>query len=505
MKLRPTQVLALSTAKDTQGLVGLIGCGHGKTLISFLIPKVVDSRRPLLLVPASLREKTKAEFEFYVQHFDCVLPEILSYESLSTANGVSKLNTINPDIIIADEAHHLKAADSTRTKRLISYIAKNLSTKFFCMSGTLFSSSVADLAHLSELALRDKTPIPCRYDDIVLFDSCLSGEANNYQWASFRPLLEATGAKTAREAIFKRLSEVKGVALSPDAQEPLPSLQLNRIKMTLPPEIKDALSSISDTDNILETLSSLNLDNLDVSMHLFEGEGAVFRVLSQLVCGFVYMWDWDTPDEEWLLARKTWNKLARKIVELDLEGFDSVGLVYSNFDKLPDDVREFAQQYKDMWDGQKWKEPPPQKVVWISHYLVDYIVSWATKQTAPYIIWVDHRALGEELAKRLSIPYFAGGTTPTNTSCICSIKAHGTGKNLQYFSTSLVADTLINATTWEQLLARTHRFGQTADEVVYNIFDFSLFSTCFRSALKQARLIESTTGQPQRLIYGDKL
>ena len=44
MQLREVQNKALSIASDTHGLLGLIGCGHGKTLISLLIPQVMKKK-----------------------------------------------------------------------------------------------------------------------------------------------------------------------------------------------------------------------------------------------------------------------------------------------------------------------------------------------------------------------------------------------------------------------------------------------------------------------------
>jgi hypothetical protein len=501
MELRPTQIQALTHAANCKGLVGLIGCGHGKTLITFLIPQVIHAAKPLLLLPASLIKKTLMEFDFYAQHFNIKLPHLLSYETLSVRPTI--LDEINPDVIIADEAHNLKSMASTRTSRLMKYIAKNRSTQFYCMSGTLLSKAVSDLAHLSYLALREGSPLPSDVKDLDLFDKCLQYEADEHQMKQIAPLLQ--GFKNFREAMFNRLGCTAGVVLSPDADANLPSLQFIRMKLDMPLELQEVLKDISETDEVLSCLGDMiNLADIEASMHLFEGEGAVFRILSQLICGFIYAWDWDEPDLEWLEARKLWNKLLRKIVDLQIPDFDAPGLISRNFDSLPQDIKEVALPYKLEWDIQKQKPMPPKKVVWVSNYMIEAIKDWA-KDKKDYIIWVDHQALGDKLATELSIPYYGGGVIPQQGSCICSIKAHGTGKNLQWCNTSLIADTLIDAALWEQLLARTHRQGQTADEVRYFIFDFSLFSTCFYRAIKQARMIEQTTGQPQRLVYGDKL
>lgn len=44
MQLRKVQNEALTVASSSKGMVGLIGCGHGKTLISLLLPQVMKKK-----------------------------------------------------------------------------------------------------------------------------------------------------------------------------------------------------------------------------------------------------------------------------------------------------------------------------------------------------------------------------------------------------------------------------------------------------------------------------
>jgi len=61
MKLRHIQNSMLYEFEKVGGLVALAGCGTGKTLTTFLLPLIAKACNPLLIVPASLRDKTKNE------------------------------------------------------------------------------------------------------------------------------------------------------------------------------------------------------------------------------------------------------------------------------------------------------------------------------------------------------------------------------------------------------------------------------------------------------------
>ena len=57
--LRWYQALALVEANRFRGALIPLPVGAGKTILTGLLPTVLGSRRPVLLVPAKLREKTK--------------------------------------------------------------------------------------------------------------------------------------------------------------------------------------------------------------------------------------------------------------------------------------------------------------------------------------------------------------------------------------------------------------------------------------------------------------
>lgn len=86
-------------------------------------------------------------------------------------------------------------------------------------------------------------------------------------------------------------------------------------------------------------------------------------------------------------------------------------------------------------------------------------------------------------------------------SIVASIRAHGTGKNLQAFSRNLFANQFSDAAVGEQVLGRTHRQGQLADEVTAEVYRHT---PVVIDALNRARMlagyIEGTMGGSQKLL-----
>lgn len=514
MRLFPLQNKALQACKDANGGVLLLGCGVGKTLISFLLAPQMGKTRPLLLVPASLRDKTFVEAKKYAEHFDFPMPEVLNYEALSRATGLTKLADYAPDLIICDEAHMLKDLSSTRTGRLGRYLLENEACSLVVMSGTLFNKSLADFAHLSDWALAENSPVPRNARDVDAWDALLVGAADEYIAALFKPMYEFGQSRSAREAIFKRLSASKGVVLTTDEAVPS-SLQISIRKCEVPKELRtiinEALAGDSPMADLLESFGLESIESIEACQHLWENpDSFMLHALSQLMSGLLYFWEWEgnEPDTEWLTARKAWRKAVNSILEMDFDGIDSPQLVFDNFLELPQQVVEMCGEAYELWLANKDKAQPPRGVAWISDYLVDDIEEWYHAQKEPVLIWVDSIALGERLSDRLSIPYHGGGVefdTNVARSAVVSIASHGTGKNLQMWSNNLVVAAMSSPHIWEQLLARTHRNGQLADTVRFTVYGHSIFGSSFNKALYLSRVISDTTGQTQRLCYADKV
>jgi len=231
----------------------------------------------------------------------------------------------------------------------------------------------------------------------------------------------------------------------------------------------------------------------------------VARTLSQ---GFYYRWDWpnDNPDHEWLEARSAWNRHVRAELERSREGYDSPLLVWREIQRqIEAGRRQAIHRAWTRWEHQRAKLPPPTVAVWIDRFLVDYAVQWA-KDNDPAIIWYESRAVEAALSGLLPT-YGAGAITIPNPphTCAMSVRAHGIGKNLQAWSNQLVLCPPASGQTWEQLLGRTHRQGQMADEVHATVCTHTrALRRAFGQAVEDARFQRDTTGNNQKLLVADK-
>ena len=70
MQLRPRQAIALYEALQMGGMFGALSVGAGKTLVSFLLPSILEAMRPVLLLPAGLIEKTWHDRKILAEHWN---------------------------------------------------------------------------------------------------------------------------------------------------------------------------------------------------------------------------------------------------------------------------------------------------------------------------------------------------------------------------------------------------------------------------------------------------
>jgi len=504
--LRPAQAAALRELVDCGGLFAPIRVGGGKTLVSFLAPVVAEAKRALLLVPASLLEKTRQDIRAAAKHWRVRPMTIESYEMLSRDRTGRILEGLKPDLVIADEAHKLKNTAAGCTKRLSRYLQAarkhNEKVIFVAMSGTITTRSLREYWHLLRWALRENAPIPKDVDEFQQWALALDERVNpesRWQPGALERLTPNTkGAdvlERARNAYRDRLIDTPGV-ISTKEDVPGMSLSIKATHLDAPDAVRDAILKMRQT-------------YCTPDEHPFEMPMELWRHARELQCGFYYRWD-PRPPPEWLAARTEWSKFIRETLKHSRTYATPGDMIEAVKAGDLDDEGLYAR-----WQAVKHTFRPNTVPVWIDHAVQNYCAEWLnTGASNSKLCWVEHRAAGIELERITGIPYFgeqgcdSRGTLVDNHvgPAIVSVQSCSTGRNLQYrHYQNLFQSPMSKNDKWEQATGRTHRDGQLEDEVTVEVLMMCRESySSMVYAIREAEYTQSTTGQPQKLAYGSR-
>lgn len=518
MTLRPIQSEALAALRANGGGFFPIGVGHGKSLIGLLAGTVLDCDLTLLLTPASTVATLRRTYAETRAHFKMSAVRVSSYELLSRPQGARLFSDLIGDtdpsrvVLVCDEAHRLKAMSSVRTRRLIRYIQEHTKIRFVAMSGTMTAKGLADFKHLAELCLRSKTPVPTDLRHFKVWQACVDvdGRPNRADWSVIQPLWDRYSERSEsplavkggerraiiRKAFQSRLRSAPGVVASKAGSLGC-SLRINARWFELSEDLEEKLNLLEDNGELPD--GEIAADDI-----------AVWRAHRQLSQGFFLRWDWkdNQPDHAWLDARRRWNQCLRREIETrEEEGYDSGFLVATRIEREVAQGTGKRQIHKAWmrWSAEKHKPTPPTVPVWLDDAFVVDAVTWLNDQKESSILWFEHQTVGDAL-ERLGVQVYRAGEEPPNDGrpCAMSIAAHGIGKNLQSWSNQLILCPPSSGHVWEQLLGRTHRPGQEADEVNVTVYTHTpRFKGAIEQAITDAEYIETSTGNAQKILFAD--
>ncbi len=496
--LRDIQAQALYEIGLYGGLFGPIRVGAGKTLISLLAPRVCDAKRPLLLLPAGLIEKTKREQATLSKSWRVSKHlRIESYESLGRVSSQRMLEIYKPDFIIADECHRLKNKRAGVTRRVARWMFNNPDTKFAAMSGTVMSDSLRDFAHI--IAWTHKNKSPCPLDDETVQEWCdaLDLKVNPLARKDPGALLEFSQGllgdplSRARKGFHRRLVDTAGVVASAETQEFTGSLLIRTVEYKVNAETEKNFKTLR---TLWETPDGWSLTEAV----------AVWRHARELALGLHYVWD-PRPPDSWLAARRAWAKFVRDFLSRSKKLDTELQVANAVAEGILDDGGLLCD----------WKAIQPTFNVnsqprWHDFSAVELAVKWL-KEHPNGICWSEHKFFSDELARRSGCLYFGNGGLAASGqriedargAIIASIAANGTGRNLQRWDSNLITS-LPGGLGTEQLIARTHRPGQNADEVAVDILlGCREHHEAIVKAVSAAHMQEDTLGQTQKLLLAD--
>jgi hypothetical protein len=490
-RLFQAQAQAFADMAQAGGLFGSIPVGNGKTLISAVAPTLLGWRRPLLLQPAALIDKTLREFGKLAEDWH-VHPgiQIRSYELLGTDEGDRILNLIHPDGILCDEAHSLKDLKSARAKKLRRWMKANPATPWVLLSGTFGKDGLKDFAHMLQWALKAGAPVPMEVDELMEWCNALDHKVKLGARQPLGGLVAFSNGvhdvSAVRQGFHHRLRSTPGVVFA--EPETIGASILVQEKLCEP------------GPNTTRAFETLRRDWETPDGWTLGSPMEVWAKARQMSLGFSYYSD-PRPDDDWLCARKEWGQFVRSILShsrlLDSEGQVKLAVQSGT---LPHGVTALAN-----WEAAWARFQPNLKAYWLDYHALEFAAKWAENHRG--LVFTEHTEFAVALAQLLKVPYFgeegldAEGRSIEDFkggACVASINANKQGRNLQdRWNTALVMAPMPNGLMWEQIIARLHRPGQLRDWV-----QFDSLVSCHEHYLALPRAIDATKAVNRDLMGG---
>lgn len=473
------------------GSWGALPVGTGKTLITYLLPRLLQAKRTLLIVPGpGALDKTRQDFASYVR--DWGAPSLIKIETrsaLSPESGHDLIARFQPDLIIIDESHKMANPRSAASRRIDRYVVeKGDAVTVVALTGTPSRKSIMTYWHLLGWCLRDMMPLPMNEGEANEWAAALDEGVFGMQYAD-PGVLGGTRAQ-ARAWFRKRLAETPGVVIvDEDSAGAVPLTIRWRIGR------EDALMN-EHFENFL--VNKVNPAGIDCLSGLER-----WRLDAQLGAGLFTRYKYPPP-KPWADARRACAREVRDLIDESTfsdRPLDTPGQVFKHCRN---------SEAVKAWLAIKKSFTPETVVEWFSSSALEDARAWLAEDRAPGVVWVGMPEFGHALAKLTGLPYY--GESGKNAlgnylnradpkrPLIASWNANKEGFNLQAWNRALVCQPPQSALYLEQLFGRHHRKG-TIDHVVYDMLISSGGGIdAFESAIRESETIKEREGLTQKLL-----
>ena len=518
--LRYHQGLLLAEGRAVGGTFGALPVSAGKTLVSWLMPTMVQATKPLLVTQGSLitSGKTQRDFDALAEHWVEPPAEITmaSYQWLATEAGAEYLEREQFDCVMLDEGHRARKFERSCAKRIERYRAgridrqQRISIHFW--TGTIYRKGPADIAHALAWSLGEYSPLPypgtqalrdwCAALDwkaplgrrlwpgaIVELGRAWLPPEKFEQIRRSLPTMDPERALTlARLCLQRWMRETPGVVIVDESSCDQP-LHLKFRMLPFDAELEELFHQFRATDRTPD--GWLMPDALTRYSHETE-----------LQCGYYNEMD-PRPPTEWAEARRAAATYVRETIRRTAKSthpLDTERQVFRHRSHVP----AIAD-----WIAIRDAFKPKSKPVWLSASVLHWAAAWL-RENAPALVWVTHTALGEMLSRLSGVPYYASeGRSESGRSivdvdppesAILSAHALREGFNLPQWSRGLVLGWLQPADQCEQLIGRQHRDGAKGPVSI----DIAVLSgatlRAFYSAYSEAMQVAEAMGQNQQKL-----
>jgi hypothetical protein len=513
--LFPAQAAALAEFHDHGGAFFQGRVSVGKTLVSVLAPRVTEftgfpAQRPMLVIPANLREKTLRDIRRASKHW-CVRPiRINSYSELGVVSGLEIFRTYQPDLLILDEAHSaMNIHDARCAKQINRYVewcrTNKVPLRVIAMSGTFMNTSIKDFAHILRWCVPQLMPLPIDKAELQDWADAVDDRIKEDMRLDPGALMVFADAKEAqtldtlsavRRGLRRRIFSTPGFLTTEGVGYEGP-LTVTCHEVPPPP----------DVDDMIRTLRK---DFMTPDGWTFADRATMWHHVRELTLGFYYVWD-PRPPKPWIDARKAWHSVARAIIANNKREIDSeYQLELEIRHAIKRGQQHQAQREYTAWADIRHTFRPNSKAVWVSDHAIKWCAEWARNNKG--VIWVQHTAFARRLSEVTGIRYYVKNgycgrhyieDASPDECVIASVAANKEGRNLQtIWSRALTVSAGTLGKLWEQKLGRIHRDGQKAPEVRWDVYIGCLeMHRGLAMAHQNAFSMQELLGTPQKLCY----
>ena len=503
--LRWQQGQLIYEAVENRGAFGVLPVGFGKTIPSWVLAIAMNACRPMIIIPAGLRDKTMADFASYRGKWRTPNPPpaIFSREDLAQDSNLHLFDKFQPDLIIIDEADELANAESAACVRIDRYVQPRSrdDVAVVCMTGTPARNSIMGFWHILCWCLREGAPVPMTQGEARTWALALDEQGKQ---TGRRMLCGPLGPnlKAARKWFQVRLAETPGVfILDGDSAGDIPITIRTRLAKECP-KLNTAYHKFM--------VEQENPDGVPVAAPLDR-----WRVDRFLGCGLFMRYKKPGPPEEWLVKRRARGRAYAALVRETIKGTRS-------HESPADTEKQVRRKHRtgrgrmiiDLWD-EVADDPYPTEAVWISSATIETARDWLAESAEPGIIWCGCVEFGETLARTLRLPYFGPKGKDQNgndldaisklpawwgRSFVASWNANKKGFNLQKWRRFAVFDPPTSAKWKEQLSGRNHRQLQDRAVVIDEFMTSGGTLDAFEIAMREARFGKSIIGTTQKIL-----
>lgn len=524
------------------GAIGAISVGSGKTGITIFALLALNTYDPkircgLLLLPTQQVTQLHHEYRLIREHFH--VPEmrihtgsvgkqelapnmpmlhVRPYSLLSIASNSDWIRKLAPQAVISDECDKLKIIDGAGTSRVMRHFFERGDTAFVGLTGSLSDSRLGEYYHLMAIALKYHSPTPLDQVTVDEWERVISATGSPDLAGELRRL--CAPGEHVWDGFRRRLNETKGVIIAAGASVDVKLV----IRQREAPAIPEAVA--------------VELNRLRTGWVRPDGEElvdamAVAECALELACGMYYRWIFPRGEpealiKEWLGARKDFHKEQREFLLDRREYLDSPALAEKaamrHWGDLPKrkDQPEWQSYAWPRWRDVRGRVKPQTDAVWIDDFLVRDAVEWAHETKG--IIWYKIKEFGRRIADLGGFTLHDGGPDALERliggrkgskvyrgedgarSIVCSIQSNGRGRDgmQRIFNNQLIANPPASGAGWEQMLGRSHRQGQKADQVNTWFYKHTPeLQAVIDKALRKSEYAERTyLGVPQKIRLG---